>query len=134
MFLCYFIILTVFEKVQARQDFSLCRVYKKSKFLRAFDRRPPLTLPPLRLRAVIGESRGQQVEDHRGDEATNSHHHQTSSPICMVERTNSLDSSSSVDHHGQTSQNDKSNSMAVGSDSVQLSWDLDQWDLLCSMP
>ncbi|KAK8540096.1 hypothetical protein V6N13_048811 [Hibiscus sabdariffa] len=27
-----------------RQEFSLCRVYKKSKFVRSFDRRPPLEI------------------------------------------------------------------------------------------
>ncbi|XP_044500908.1 NAC domain-containing protein 90-like [Mangifera indica] len=116
-----------------RQDFSLCRVYTKSKCLRSFDRRPPPPLTTLQLGAVIDESRAQQVEDHRGDEATNSHHHRTSSQICIVERTNSLDSSSSVDHYGQTSQNDETNNMAVGSDCDHLLWDLDQLDLFCGM-
>ncbi|XP_044462387.1 NAC domain-containing protein 90-like [Mangifera indica] len=115
----------------AGQDFSLCRVYKKSKCLRAFDRRPPPPLPPLQLGAVIGQSRAQQVEDHLGDEATNSHH-QPSSQVCMVERTNSVYSSSAVDY-GHTSQNDESNNMAVGSGCDQLLWDLDQLDLFCGM-
>ncbi|XP_031282571.1 NAC domain-containing protein 90-like [Pistacia vera] len=111
-----------------RQDFSLCRVYKKSKCLRAFDRRPP---PPPPGAVMIGESRAQQAEDHRGDKATASYHHQiTSSQILMPEITSSLESSSSGDH-GHTSQNDESNIMAVGSDCDQLLWDLDQLDWFC---
>ncbi|XAR69779.1 hypothetical protein NMG60_11001498 [Bertholletia excelsa] len=34
-----------------RQEFSLCRVYLKSKCLRAFDRRPPAVVPPVRTTA-----------------------------------------------------------------------------------
>ncbi|XP_044494289.1 NAC domain-containing protein 90-like [Mangifera indica] len=117
----------------ARQHFSLCRVYKKTKCLRDFDRRPAPPLPPLQLEAIMGQSRAQQVEDHIGDEATTSqHHHQPSSQICTVESTNSVECSSSVDH-GHTSQNDESNNMAVGSDCDHLLWDLDQLDLFCGM-
>lgn len=80
---------------------------------------------------MISESRAQQAEDHRGDEATTSFHHQTtSSQILMPEKTTSLESSSSGDH-GQTSQNDESNNMALGSDCDQLLWDLDQLDWFC---
>ncbi|XP_044462893.1 NAC domain-containing protein 90-like [Mangifera indica] len=114
------------------QGFSLCRIYKKSKCLRAFDRRPPLPLPPLQLGAVIGEPRAQQVEDHRGDEATNCHRRQTSSQILKPERTGSLESSSSG-NHGQTSQNNLSNNTAVGFDYDQLGWDMAQLDWFCGL-
>ncbi|KAF5750535.1 NAC domain-containing protein 90-like [Tripterygium wilfordii] len=63
-----------------RQEFSLCRVYKKSKSVRAFDRRP---VTAINKPAII------QYDQAR-----------TAPPvILMEERTTSLDSSSSGDHH-----------------------------------
>ncbi|PSR98524.1 NAC domain-containing protein [Actinidia chinensis var. chinensis] len=65
-----------------RKEFSLCRVYKKSKCLRAFDRRPS------------AESSMVQ-QDHHGDDdgATTSHQNHP-----QVEITSSPESSSSGDH------------------------------------
>ncbi|TKY61965.1 NAC domain-containing protein 90 [Spatholobus suberectus] len=78
-----------------RKEFSLCRVYKKSKCLRAFDRRPP----PRR-----NYSGAQNAEEQQGGSTSYDYHH---NPRQMVERsaTSSPESSSSGDHdqhpHGE---------------------------------
>ncbi|KAI9153946.1 hypothetical protein LWI28_018883 [Acer negundo] len=112
-----------------RQEFSLCRVYKKSKCLQAFDRRPPPEV-------VIGEPsiiRAQQAEHHHEEATTLISHQIHQNPQYMVDRTSSLDSSSSGDHHlgGLTSQiGESSNNMASmdASTDGEPFWDLDQLD------
>ncbi|KAF2288696.1 hypothetical protein GH714_010658 [Hevea brasiliensis] len=99
-----------------RHEFSLCRVYKKLKSLRAFDRRP------LGLGVEISEMRAHQPAAIQGDEATASHRNPP-----MAEISNSPEiSSSSEDHAAIPPQTGESSSipMPIGS---QPSW---EWDLL----
>ncbi|KAF5747788.1 NAC domain containing protein 90 [Tripterygium wilfordii] len=88
-----------------RQEFSLCRIYKKSKSLRAFDRRPLATNRPAIMQAHMGNS---------DDQAT------TASPLLMQERTTSLDSSSSGDHLDQLNhfQSQSMEALAAGSSTM----------------
>ncbi|CAN6577362.1 unnamed protein product [Malus baccata var. baccata] len=70
--------------MQLRQEFSLCRVYKKSKCLRAFDRRPPgieiTRNPNLNIQAAPA-----QTADHLDQGVTTSNRN----PQNMEGRTNS---------------------------------------------
>ncbi|KAK9985870.1 hypothetical protein SO802_030821 [Lithocarpus litseifolius] len=91
-----------------RQEFSLCRVYKKSKCLRAFDRRPPAV--------IVSEPAAQQVP--QSDEATPSRLNPS-----LTERISSPDSSSSGDQ-GQLSQpGESTGNMAVDNETF---WDFEQ--------
>ncbi|KAH7842922.1 hypothetical protein Vadar_010712 [Vaccinium darrowii] len=98
-----------------RQEFSLCRVYKNSKCLRAFDRRPSAEA------ALAG---GQIVQYQAHEEATTSN--QNRPMIMEMIRTSSPDSSSSGEEHG----NDPSHT--VGSENWDMVvdnepiWDLEQ--------
>ncbi|KAK0585357.1 hypothetical protein LWI29_027382 [Acer saccharum] len=100
---------------------------QKSKCLQAFDRRPPPEV-------VIGEPsiiRAQQAEPHHEEATTSISHQIHQNPQPMVDRTSSLDSSSSGDHHlgGLTSQiGESSNNMASMDTSTdgEPFWDLDQ--------
>ena len=98
--------------MQLRQEFSLCRVYIKSKSLRAFDRRPS--------GVTRGEAIGHQL--HRGNEATIS----SLQNQPMRERTSSPDSSSSGDH-ANPSQNIEKDSWDVPADNDPF-WDLGQFN------
>ncbi|KAL9428143.1 hypothetical protein AB3S75_030185 [Citrus x aurantiifolia] len=105
-----------------RHEFSLCRVYKKSKSLRAFDRRPP----PGPGATSIGEPREvpQRADDHRGESI---HNIQMSAP----ERTSSPDSSSSGDDGSQPPQvGGCSNSAATTATSNNEAWWDWEWDQL----
>ena len=82
----FLLILIMF--LQLRPEFSLCRVYKKSKSLRAFDRRPSPEVPMTGQEAMV-----HQVIAHHGTEATTSHHNRPT-----MERTGSPESSSNEDH------------------------------------
>ncbi|XP_031282569.1 NAC domain-containing protein 90-like [Pistacia vera] len=110
-----------------RQELSLCRVYKKSKCLRNFDRRPP---PPPAAGAaslLIGEPRlVQQADDN---ELITTSHHQNAQ--IDPQRTSSMESSSSGDH-AQQSVNGETSNMAIGSDN-ELWWDLEQIDWFSGM-
>ncbi|CAL5350580.1 unnamed protein product [Camellia sinensis] len=66
-----------------RPEFSLCRVYKKLKCLRAFDRRPSPEVPVTGQEAMV-----HQVIAHHGTEATTSHQNRPT-----MERTGSPESS-----------------------------------------
>ncbi|ESW34919.1 hypothetical protein PHAVU_001G192000 [Phaseolus vulgaris] len=92
---------TAIKDSQLRKEFSLCRVYKKSKCLRAFDRRPPARRN--KVRYFTGQS-GEEQEKGSISTSFDDHKHQ------MLERsaTCSPESSSSgdLDHdqpllHGQ---------------------------------
>ncbi|KAK2364414.1 hypothetical protein P8452_67378 [Trifolium repens] len=75
-----------------RQEFSLCRVYKKSKCLRAFDRRPA----PRRVTPLV-----QNAQEHQKDSICD-HDVQM---LMRISATSSPESCSSIDnHHGQPSQ------------------------------
>ncbi|XP_028114700.1 NAC transcription factor 29-like [Camellia sinensis] len=71
------------ERFWLRPEFSLCRVYKKSKCLRAFDRRPSPEVPVTGQEAMV-----HQVIAHHGTEATTSHQNRPT-----MERTGSPESS-----------------------------------------
>ncbi|KAF2289703.1 hypothetical protein GH714_038082 [Hevea brasiliensis] len=99
-----------------RHEFSLCRVYKKSKSLRAFDRRP------LGLVVEISEMRAHQSAAIQGDVATASHRNPP-----MAEISNSPEiRSSSEDHAAIPPQTGDSSSIPMPID-CQPSW---EWDLL----
>ncbi|GAV72893.1 NAM domain-containing protein [Cephalotus follicularis] len=96
-----------------RKGFSLCRVYKKSKCLRAFDRRPPPEV-------IIGDDWPKAQPTH-GEKATTSRQNPKRS-------SSSPESSSSSGEHGadgHSSQNGDSNNMAMAVDSATC-WDLEQ--------
>ncbi|KAE8098590.1 hypothetical protein FH972_016642 [Carpinus fangiana] len=97
-----------------RQEFSLCRVYKKSKCLRAFDRRPS--------GVVIGGQPPAHRQVHHGDMASTSGRPNRSS----AERTSSPEGSSSSGDHGHPSQaagESENMDMAVDNDPL---WPWDQ--------
>nr|UBT01679.1 NAC transcription factor 75 [Litchi chinensis] len=112
-----------------RQEFSVCRVYKKSKCLRAFDRRPPPAM-------VIGDPiiRTHQQAHHGHEEATTLMYNQIQNPQLMGDRTSSLESSSSGDqgllHHDDMG-GSSNNNMAPMESAGEPFWDLDQLDLFC---
>lgn len=110
--------------MQVRQELSLCRVYKKSKCLRTFDRRPPPPPAAGAASVLIGEPMLVQQAD--GNELTTTSHHHHQDPRIDPERTSSVESSSSGDH-AQQSLNGETSNMAIGSDS-ELWWDLEQID------
>ncbi|KAK6244491.1 hypothetical protein QUC31_010900 [Theobroma cacao] len=103
-----------------RQEFSLCRVYKKSKCLRSFDRRPP---PGVKIGEAVprhGNGFGVGKSDHQGTE--------------IADRTtiaSSPESSSSGDNHhaNRPNQTRESNSSRMVVDDECSFWDLDGfWD------
>ncbi|XP_052729154.1 NAC domain-containing protein 90 isoform X2 [Vigna angularis] len=105
------------EPSQLRKEFSLCRVYKKSKCLRAFDRRPP----PRRntTRHSIAEN-GEEQEKGSISTCYDYHQHQ------MLERsaTCSPESSSSgdLDHDQPTLHGEGGTQMDVDNDPF-LDWE-----------
>lgn len=106
-----------FFYMQLRQEFSLCRIYKKSKCLRAFDRRPS--------GVVIGDQPAARQQVHRGDMASTSGHPNRS----LVERASSPESSSSGDHQGHPSQPaGESENMEMAVDPNDPLWPLEQWN------
>ncbi|KAK7337263.1 hypothetical protein VNO77_17828 [Canavalia gladiata] len=99
------------EVPKLRQEFSLCRVYKKSKCLRAFDRRPAPR------RDVVSYPR---VED--ADHNNNLH------KVVARSGTSSAESSSSGDH-GQPSHGEEANQMDVDNEATLLDWEKVDWFL-----
>ncbi|KAM0977882.1 hypothetical protein ACFX13_014184 [Malus domestica] len=106
-----------------REEFSICRVYKKSKCLiRAFDRRPPgieITRNP----SLIIQAAPAQGANHLDHGSTTSNRN----PQNMGERTNlsSLESSSSGNHGSQSSQPEQSGSLLMAVDNEAI-WDWDE--------
>ncbi|KAL7247750.1 hypothetical protein ACSBR2_002620 [Camellia fascicularis] len=101
---------------QLREEFSLCRVYKNSNCLRAFDRRPSA--------AVGGEAMVHQAHHAAGDDdeaATTSHQNHPT----MERIASSPESSSSGDHANIPSQTVGSDDMAVDNDPF---WDWEQFN------
>ncbi|KAJ4705310.1 NAC domain-containing protein [Melia azedarach] len=99
---------------RVRSEFSLCRVYKKSKCLRAFDRRPP---PP---GVIISEPLTQRVihhdDDHlRDHQVATSFDQDQTIQMAGVERTTSPESRSNM----------------VMSSNSEAWWDWEQLDLFC---
>ncbi|CAI9760851.1 unnamed protein product [Fraxinus pennsylvanica] len=96
---------------QLREELSLCRVYRKTKGMRAFDRRPP---PP----DEVVEGHQSVAAHHQNVEATSQQNH----PV--ADKTNYLfDNSSSEDHHIPNNILD----MAV-EDNEPSSWDWEWFD------
>lgn len=103
--------------MQLRQEFSLCRVYKKSKCLRAFDRRPAGVV-------IVDQPPAQQVR--HSDMASTSGRPNRS----LVERTSSPESSSSGDHQGHPSQptgESENMEMAVDHNDPLWPWEQLNW-------
>ncbi|KAG6770370.1 hypothetical protein POTOM_026048 [Populus tomentosa] len=93
-----------------RQEFSLCRVYKKSKFVRAFDRRPSGVEMGTEMRAQATP----------GNEVTSSHQNpSTAATPCSHD-------SLSLGDHGQTFQTGESSYMASIVTDNEPFWDWEQ--------
>lgn len=99
-----------------RQEFSLCRVYKKSKCLRAFDRRPP----PRRVTTHV-----QNAQEHQKD-STCEHDVQISMDISA---TNSPESSSSIDHVQPSQEVGEASQMDIADYDALLDWEQVDWFL-----
>nr|XP_017192968.2 NAC domain-containing protein 90-like [Malus domestica] len=105
-----------------RQEFSLCRVYRKSKSLRAYDRRHPgieiTRNPSLNIQAAPA-----QGANHLNQCSTTSNRN----PQNMGQRTNlsSLESSSSGGHASQSSQPEQSGILPMAVDDEAI-WDWDE--------
>ncbi|KAL1105185.1 hypothetical protein V6Z11_D04G115600 [Gossypium hirsutum] len=96
-----------------RHEFSLCRVYKKSKCLRSFDRRPPAG----GVQIIKPNAAAHQGEATAGEAASGYHksHQMAGSP-----------ESSSSEDHGNPSQTGASNdSSATVFNYDELFWNLD---------
>ena len=112
----------MFANKQLRQEFSLCRVYKKTKCLRAFDRRPTgveiitsdINIPTINFdhqQAIINHDQGGENHHHHHDHnqyreveasmlSTTHDHQPRASPLAAVERTSSQDGSTSTSSPG----------------------------------
>ncbi|XWS59453.1 hypothetical protein CRYUN_Cryun08bG0123200 [Craigia yunnanensis] len=104
-----------------RDEFSLCRVYKKSKCLRSFDRRPP----------AGGVENRESAAAHHQDQATfGAAATQYQSPQMAAKTTmNSPESSSSGDHRNPSQTGESSNLSAMVVDYDEFFWNLDAfWD------
>nr|ALC79010.1 NAC transcription factors 33 [Manihot esculenta] len=112
-----------------RHEFSLCRVYKKSKNMRAFDRRPvgvDEEIMRSHHQAAAPASAIIQADHH---ESTTSSHDLQNPPMAL-ERSNSAAGSSSSEDHApdiNPSQTDETSSSLMSLD-TQPSWDWDQLD------
>lgn len=96
--------------MQLRQEFSLCRVYKKSKFVRAFDRRPSGVEMGTEMRAQATP----------GNEVTSSHQNpSTAATPCSHD-------SLSLGDHGQTFQTGESSYTASIVTDNEPFWDWEQ--------
>ncbi|KAG8376747.1 hypothetical protein BUALT_Bualt09G0095900 [Buddleja alternifolia] len=114
---------------QLREDFSLCRIYKKSKCLRAFDRRPTSEAARNDVGAAV------QHRHHRNETATslNYQHNPTLVPPDHNTIGNSLDSSSSGDQimitNNNTSQSvDSGNNPEIAVENDEQFWDSEEFD------
>ncbi|XAR69778.1 hypothetical protein NMG60_11001497 [Bertholletia excelsa] len=95
---------------QLRQEFSLCRVYKKSRCLRSFDRRPPPILP-------TGEAMGGHAYHGECSTMSNQSH-------AVVDVTSSTHTSSG--EQGNHSQAEASEDWDMAIDCEPL-WDLERY-------
>ncbi|XP_022767032.1 NAC domain-containing protein 90-like [Durio zibethinus] len=100
-----------------RHEFSLCRVYKKSKCLRSFDRRPP----------AVGAQICEPAAVHQSQATVGAAASQHQSPrLKAPERTiSSPESSSSGDHRNPSQTGESSNSSAMVVDYDEFFWNLD---------
>ncbi|KAE9585371.1 hypothetical protein Lalb_Chr25g0288231 [Lupinus albus] len=110
---------------QLRHEFSLSRVYKKSKCLRAFDRRPS---SPRRDTFNV-----QNVQDQH-QMASTCYDHNTPQMVLETEITGatiarSPDESSSSEDHGQPSHAGESTQMEVDINEPLLNWEQVDWFL-----
>ena len=106
--------------LQLRQEISLCRIYKKSKCLRAFDRRPPARSANLERPQRIQEA-AFKGEDQGSTSSVNN------SQKAEIRESSSESSTSGEQHRQQPSQSGEygSNSMDVDiyNDTNWLDWE-----------
>ncbi|KAH7854040.1 hypothetical protein Vadar_009404 [Vaccinium darrowii] len=120
------------EFPQLREEFSLCRVYLRSKRLRTFDRRPSSSSSSS---ATTSAATVNQAHDHhRGDQDPPDHHQINGQQMMGRINTTSPDQSSSGDHanpNSQTLASDHNNPYCfdMGVDSNEDLWD-DIWEQL----
>ncbi|XVF76163.1 hypothetical protein PTKIN_Ptkin13bG0244100 [Pterospermum kingtungense] len=106
-----------------RQEFSLCRIYEKSKCLRSFDRRPPP--------GVLVMPRDEQISDDQRASAFDIGKSNQSIETADRRTTSSPESSSSGDNHASrpTQTGEASNSSRMVVDDEYSFWDLEGfWD------
>ncbi|KAI9076375.1 hypothetical protein K1719_028477 [Acacia pycnantha] len=112
-----------------RVEYSVCRVYKKSKCLRAFDRRPPPRREIIMDASGGSNSTSQQQQQVQNPDATGS------SSIGAIGIASSPDESSSLsggDHHGGGGGQASQSGEAVGQmelDDELLDWEQVDWFL-----
>ncbi|XWS66632.1 hypothetical protein CRYUN_Cryun05aG0216700 [Craigia yunnanensis] len=106
------------EPPTLRKEFSLCRIYKKSKCLRSFDRRPPPGVVQI----------GEPAPQHGNDFGVGKSHQSTETAARTT--TSSPESSFSGDNHANRStQTGESNSSRMVVDDEYSFWDVDGfWD------
>ncbi|KAJ4705309.1 NAC domain-containing protein [Melia azedarach] len=110
--------ITTIGAPMVRPEFSLCRVYKKSKCFRSFDRRP---------------SPGPWAQRVRHQVSTSFDHNPTVQ-MAAVERTSSPESSSSGDYHGnQPPQTVESSSNMAMTSNGEAWWDWEQLNFYCEL-
>ncbi|CAL0326729.1 unnamed protein product [Lupinus luteus] len=111
------------DAMQLRHEFSLCRVYKKSKCLRAFDRRPS----PRR------DTSNVQNVQHQHQMASTSYDQNPPQMVLETETgatiARSPDESSSSEDHGQPSHVGESSQMEVNINEPLLNWEQVDWFL-----
>ncbi|PIN05249.1 hypothetical protein CDL12_22213 [Handroanthus impetiginosus] len=89
--------------MQVREELSLCRIYKRSKCSRAFERRPP---------TEVATGNEEAVHHHRNhaDEAITISNQQINPPVMI---NGGVDSSSSVDQNTNPSQSVESETPGI---------------------
>ncbi|KAI3447438.1 hypothetical protein Pfo_004103 [Paulownia fortunei] len=107
--------------LQVREEICLCRIYKRSKCLRAFDRRPPTEA------VTVGDQAAVRHQQHHTTEAITITSNQQKNPaVVLPEITNS--SSSSGDHTTNPSQSVESeNNWDMATDHEPL-WDWEEFN------
>ncbi|KAH7855821.1 hypothetical protein Vadar_029406 [Vaccinium darrowii] len=116
------------EFPQLREEFSLCRVYLRSKCLRTFDRRPPSSA------TTSAVTVNQAHDHHRGDQDPPDHRQINDQQMMgRINTTSPPDQSSSGDHanpNSQTLASDHNNPYCfdMGVDSNEDLWDI--WEQL----
>lgn len=109
--------------MQLRQEFSLCRVYKKSKCLRAFDRRPS---PPIRRVDIITGS--SSSNPHQDDEPAQSQKGSSSSYVQVMEERSVIITSSPESSPSQDGGEGEAAQMQIDNEPL-LDWEQVDWFL-----
>lgn len=109
--------------MQLRQEFSLCRVYKKSKCLRAFDRRP--SPPNRRVDIITGSS---SSNPHQDDEPAQSQKGSSSSYVQVMEERSVIITSSPESSPSQDGGEGEAAQMEIDKEPL-LDWEQVDWFL-----